>query len=114
VTFVTGHAKAGEAAPDVNWAAFAAPTHTVVVYMGSARAKTLAQSLIAGGRREGTPALIIENGTRPDQRLTPTTLAALAAGPDALETEGPALLIVGEVTAAALQATIAEALRQAA
>jgi siroheme synthase len=41
--------------------------------------------------------LIIENGTRPDERRTPATLATLEAAVAAVT--GPALLIVGEVAA---------------
>src|SRR5579859_4632790 len=41
VTFVTGHAKAGEA-PDLDWAALARANQTVVVYMGLATAAGIA------------------------------------------------------------------------
>lgn len=98
VTFVTGHAK-GEEEPALDWAALARLGHTLVVYMGVAKAASIAGNLIRNGRAFSTPVAVIENGTRPDQRIVRGRLAdlgALAAG-----VEGPALLIVGEVAALA-------------
>ncbi|MBU6372982.1 MAG: siroheme synthase CysG [Alphaproteobacteria bacterium] len=120
VTFVTGHAREdargadGDAEPDLDWRALASPNHTVVIYMGAARADALAARLIAAGRAPGTPALIVENGTRPDQTVTGTTLAELGAAVSRARPTGPALLIVGEVVGATVQALIAQAWRQAA
>ena len=54
VTFVTGHAKTGEA-PNLDWTALARPNQTVVVYMGLAQAAPIAGRLIAGGRSPSTP-----------------------------------------------------------
>ena len=48
-----------------------------------------------------TPALIVENGTRPDQRLIRSTLAALADDVAHLDLKSPTLLIVGEAAAQA-------------
>lgn len=97
VTFVTGHAKADGAEPD--WTALARANHTLVVYMGVGTAAETSRRLIAAGRDAGTPCAVIENGTRPDQRVLPTTLAGLGAAASGLT--GPALLIIGDVTAAA-------------
>lgn len=101
VTFVTGAGRAGEAEPDVEWSALAAANHTVVVYMGAARAGDVAARLMAAGRAAATPALIVENGTRPDERRLLTSLGALGDAVQAFAAEGPALLIVGEVAALA-------------
>jgi uroporphyrin-III C-methyltransferase len=98
VTFVTGHAaKGGE--PDLDWEALARPNQTVVIYMGLSMAAPIAARLMAAGRAGITPALIVENASRADERRIVTTLAGLAEAAAALA--GPALLIVGEAMALA-------------
>jgi uroporphyrin-III C-methyltransferase len=98
VTFVTGHAaKGGE--PELDWQALARPNQTVVVYMGLSMAAPIAARLMAAGRDGATPALIVENASRPDERRIVTDLAGLAEAASALA--GPALLIVGEAMALA-------------
>jgi len=98
VTFVTGHAQQG-AEPDLDWAALAKANQTVVVYMGLSMAAPIAARLLAAGRDGATPALIVENASRADERRVVTTLAGLAEAAAALA--GPALLIVGEAMAMA-------------
>jgi uroporphyrin-III C-methyltransferase len=98
VTFVTGHAAAGQE-PDLDWAALARPNQTVVVYMGLSQAGPIAARLMAAGRAGATPALIVENASRADERRLVTTLAGLTEAAATLS--GPALLIVGEAMAMA-------------
>ena len=93
VTFVTGHAAAG-AEPDLDWAALARPNHTVVIYMGVSTAPGIAARLMDAGRAADTPALIVENASRADERRLTTSLGGLAETAQAVR--GPALLIVGE------------------
>lgn len=98
VTFVTGHAaKGGE--PDLDWEHLAKANQTVVIYMGLSMATTIAARLIGAGRAGSTPALIVENASRADERRVTTTLGGLADAAAALN--GPALLIVGEAMALA-------------
>ena len=103
VTFVTGHAapKNGEGAgePDLDWASLAKANQTVVIYMGLSMAEPIAERLMAAGRDGATPALIVENASRADERRVVVTLAGLADAARALS--GPALLIVGEAMALA-------------
>ncbi len=100
VTFVTGHAKTGGAL-DLDWKALASAHHTLVIYMGAANVEEVSAHLREAGRSAQTPALIVENGTRADQRLIRSTLGALAADVAALDLKSPSLLIVGEVAALA-------------
>ncbi len=100
VTFVTGHAKTGGAL-DLDWAALAVVNHTLVIYMGVANIAEVSARLLEAGRAATIPALIIENGTRPNQRLVRSTLGALAADVAGLDLASPSLLIVGEVAALA-------------
>lgn len=104
VTFVTGHAKGDGGGPD--WRSLAAANHTVVVYMGVGTAADTARSLIAAGRAAATPCAVVENGTRPDQRVLPATLATLGETVAAAGIAGPALLIIGEVTAGVVAAAV--------
>jgi len=98
VTFVTGHAaKGGE--PDLDWESLAKVNQTVVIYMGLSMAAPIAARLTAAGRAGSTPALIVENASRADERRVVTTLAGLAEA--AANLDGPALLIVGEAMALA-------------
>ena len=112
VTFVTGHASHG-AEPDLDWNSLAQPNHTVVIYMGLSQAAPIAARLLAAGRPASTPALVVENASRADERRVVTTLAGLADAASALT--GPALLIVGEAMAMAQAGEPAElvALHQA-
>ena len=100
VTFVTGHAAHGD--PDLDWTALARPNQTVVVYMGVSTAALISARLTAAGRDAATPALIVENASRPDERRILTTLGQMAVAADGLR--GPALLMVGESMAMAVEA----------
>jgi uroporphyrin-III C-methyltransferase len=69
-------------------------TDTLVQYMGGREATATAQRLLAQGRREDTPVLVIENVSRADQRIERITLAQLAHGLDTAN--GPVLVMLGE------------------
>jgi len=98
VTFVTGHASNG-AEPDLDWESLAKANQTVVIYMGLSQAAPIAARLMGAGRDGATPALIVENASRADERRITTTLNGLAEAAAGLS--GPALLIVGEAMALA-------------
>ncbi len=105
VTFVTGHAASG-GEPNLDWESLARPNQTVVIYMGLSMATPIAARLMAAGRAGSTPALIVENASRADERRVVTTLAGLAEAAATLD--GPALLIVGEAMALAQAGAPAE------
>ncbi len=93
--FVTGHGRDG--ALDLDWEALIRPRQTIVIYMGLSSLEQIADAYIAHGGDADTPAAVIENGTRPDQRVftgTIGTLPALAANEGL---KGPALIIIGGV-----------------
>jgi uroporphyrin-III C-methyltransferase len=69
-------------------------TDTLVQYMGGREAIATAQRLLAQGRREDTPVLVIENVSRADQRIERITLSQLAHGLDTAN--GPVLVMLGE------------------
>jgi uroporphyrin-III C-methyltransferase/precorrin-2 dehydrogenase/sirohydrochlorin ferrochelatase len=89
------------AGEDVDWRALARRGRTLAVYMGVAAAAAVQERLLAGGLPPATPVAIVENGTRPGQRVVVTELAALAGTVAALGIRSPATLIVGRVAALA-------------
>jgi uroporphyrin-III C-methyltransferase/precorrin-2 dehydrogenase/sirohydrochlorin ferrochelatase len=101
VRFVTAHC--GESVDTLDWAALAQPHQTLALYMGVAVLGRVAVRLLAHGRGPTTPVAIVEHGTRPDQRVTLTTLAALDDLARRAAIQSPALLIIGEVAALAGQ-----------
>ena len=101
VRFVTAHC--GESADTLDWASLAQPRQTLALYMGVAALGRIAGRLLAHGCTPATPVAIIENGTRPDQRVTLTTLAALDDVSCRADIQSPALLVIGEVAALAAQ-----------
>jgi uroporphyrin-III C-methyltransferase/precorrin-2 dehydrogenase/sirohydrochlorin ferrochelatase len=82
----------------------AAQGHTLAIYMGATEARSVRDRLLGAGASPTTPVAIIENGSRPDERVSLGRLADLArlAAPHASRGEaGPALIIVGDVAALA-------------
>ncbi|MGJ7917532.1 uroporphyrinogen-III C-methyltransferase [Massilia sp. LXY-6] len=69
-------------------------TDTMVQYMGGREAAATAERLLALGRRPELPVVVIENCSRPDQRILRLTLSGLAHGLDTAN--GPVLVMIGE------------------
>jgi uroporphyrin-III C-methyltransferase len=108
---ITGHGKLGE--PRLAEQALSNPRETLVFYMGLRWSASIAEQLQRQGRAGETPVAIIENGTRADQRVLITTLAALAETVAQQQPVSPSLLIVGEVVRYAAAAQPAAAAEQA-
>lgn len=98
LTFVTGHAKSGEV-PDLDWDALAKPAQTVVVFMGVGTAPQISEKLIQAGRASSTPVAVVENGTRPNEIRAYGSLAELPQLIIRAGIRGPALVVIGEVSA---------------
>ncbi|BBK41850.1 siroheme synthase [Allostella vacuolata] len=96
LTLVTGQGRLG-AGPPVP----ADPRHTVALYMGRGAAAAVAGRLLQGGRDPATPVAVVENGTRPDQRVAFGTLAGLGQLVEGECSDGPALIFIGETVALA-------------
>jgi uroporphyrin-III C-methyltransferase len=69
-------------------------TDTMVQYMGGREAIATAERLLAQGRRNDTPVVVIENCSRENERITRITLAELAKGLG--QAGGPVLVMIGE------------------
>jgi uroporphyrin-III C-methyltransferase/precorrin-2 dehydrogenase/sirohydrochlorin ferrochelatase len=95
VTFVTGHRRNGRC--DLDWAALARPSQTLVIYMGLATIAEIGENLVAHGRAADTPVAVIERATTSRQRVIVATLADVSARIAEARVVAPALVIVGEV-----------------
>jgi uroporphyrin-III C-methyltransferase/precorrin-2 dehydrogenase/sirohydrochlorin ferrochelatase len=96
LAFIT--AQRAEEAAVIDWSGLADRQTTVVVYMGLASAAAVRDGLIAAGRDRATPAAVLARGTRPDSQAAVGRLEELAALA-AEVSEGPAILVIGEVAA---------------
>ena len=99
VRFVTAHCR--DSLDTLDWRALAQERQTLAVYMGVAGLESLQEQLLAHGRAPSTPFALVENGTRPNQRVVTGTLAILPERAAAHAVRSPALLILGEVAALA-------------
>jgi uroporphyrin-III C-methyltransferase len=95
LTFVTAHARAGEAL-DLDWTALAAPDATLAVYMGRAAAAEVSRNLIAAGRAPDTPVMVAVNVSLPTERILRGRLSALAFLVETISDDDPSLLLIGE------------------
>lgn len=96
---VTAH---GQASLDqLDWPSLASANQTLAFYMGVAGLEHIRNQLIAHGRSPSTPFAIIENDSRPEQRVIAGQLSALPGLARSHDVRAPALLIVGQVAALA-------------
>lgn len=93
VRFLTGHDMKGFA--DHDWATLARPGEVAAIYMGKKSARFIQGRLIMHGADRHTPVTVIENASRPDQRILETTLDALPTALAAAHMSGPALTFYG-------------------
>jgi uroporphyrin-III C-methyltransferase len=100
LTFVTAHARAGEAL-DLDWGKLADPEATLAVYMGKAAAREVSSRLIAAGLPGATPVALVENASLPNQRIMSTRLDLLGLAAKTALGDGPALLLIGQAVGAA-------------
>ena len=96
VTIATAHAADGS---EPDYEGLAAAGGTLVLFMGLARLRSLADGLIAAGLPPETPAAVVSRGTLPDQEVVSAPLVELPNAAEGLP--GPALVVVGDVVALA-------------
>jgi uroporphyrinogen III methyltransferase/synthase len=97
VVVVSGHLPPGHPASTVDWRALGTSSATIVILMGVARLMDIAEALMDGGRPPATPAVVVERGATPAQRVLRTTLDALAVDAIAARVRSPAVIVIGEV-----------------
>ena len=93
---LTGHGRDGSP-PDIPYRELAALKGTLVFLMGLSAVGNLCGGLIGAGMAADTPAALVENGTRTNQRRLTATLATLPGAAEERAFASPAVLIVGQV-----------------
>jgi uroporphyrin-III C-methyltransferase len=96
VTLVTGH-TAGGAPGEVDWAALARATRTLVLYMARGRLAVIAKALIDAGRDPDEPVALLSEATTTRQRCRQTTLAEAASTIGEPTADAPTLIVIGPV-----------------
>jgi len=82
-----------------DWDSLATCKDTLVVYMVVAALEEFCDQLTRRGRARTTPVAVIENGSRPEQRVLLGQLDSIVKLAAAHSVQSPALLVVGEVAA---------------
>lgn len=93
VRLITGHDTHGYANHD--WLALAADGEVAAIYMGKKSARFIQGRLLMHGANPDTPVTIIENVSRPDQRIIACTLGTLEPTMSDANLTGPALTFLG-------------------
>lgn len=95
IQFITGHDVTGELPENLNLAALADPMATTVVFMGKRTFGKMQKMLEDYGLPADTPALLAEAVATSEQKLTRTTMGALAAHLAQETSPNPALILYG-------------------
>ena len=93
VTFMTGHDAKGFAEQD--WVNLAKPGARAAVYMGIGASRFIQGRLMLHGAAKDLPITIVENASRPEQKIVAATLATLPDDLIAAGIKGPAILMIG-------------------
>jgi len=94
VVFLTPRSGVGERTNE--WIKAALAADTAAIYMGAGEAGNISSALIAAGKPQATPVVVVENASLPDARHIFGTLGTLEAVA-AAGSGGPALILLGEV-----------------
>jgi uroporphyrin-III C-methyltransferase/precorrin-2 dehydrogenase/sirohydrochlorin ferrochelatase len=100
-TVISGHLPPGHEESLVDWGAVSALRGTVVLLMAVQNLAAIADRLVAGGRRPGTPVAVVADGTMPGERVLFSTLAEVAEDLEREQVRPPAIAVVGDVVAVA-------------
>lgn len=100
VRYITGHARA-ECNATVKerypWEQLADPNTTLVVYMGLKTLPELTAGLLAAGLSANTPAVAVQDGTTPTQRVVAGPLHELSQKVKEAKLRSPTLVLIGGV-----------------
>lgn len=88
---LTGHDMAGFAEQD--WRGLARKGEVAAIYMGKKSARFIQGRLMMHGAAADTPVTLVDNVSRPDERVLSATLATLPEA--AAQLDGPAIILFG-------------------
>ncbi|MGH3496746.1 MAG: uroporphyrinogen-III C-methyltransferase [Nocardioidaceae bacterium] len=104
-TVVSGHVPPGDPSSLVDWAALARLRGTLVLLMAMDNLADIASTLVCHGRGRDTPVAVVQDGSMPAERRLTATLADVAERVAVKGIGAPAIIVVGDVVAAAGAAT---------
>ncbi|AVM00426.1 uroporphyrinogen-III C-methyltransferase [Gordonia iterans] len=99
IVIVSGHVAPGHPESLTEWDALAKLRGTLVLMMAVQRLDAFANALLDGGKPGDTAVALIENASRPDQRLIRTDLAHAAKTAQEHSLKPPAIVVIGPVAA---------------
>jgi uroporphyrin-III C-methyltransferase len=97
VTILTGNEDPAKPGPALDWKLLAQSRGTIVILMGVANLKKIADALLQNGKAKTTPVAIIERGLRKDRQVTTAPLAEIAAAAKKAGVKPPAVIVIGNV-----------------
>jgi len=97
VTILTGNEDPTKPESALDWQLLAKSRGTIVILMGVANLKKIAEVLVANGKLPEIPVAIIERGLHRDRRVTTGTLATIAAEAKTAGVKPPAVIVIGDV-----------------
>ena len=97
VTFITGQVDPTRTDAGINWNALASTGGTLVFYMGVRQLPNITRNLIDAGLAPDTPAVIIQQGTTPEQRSVRSTVHGIAHAAAKADIKPPAVTVIGKV-----------------
>ena len=96
-TVVSGHVAPDHPKSLVDWAALARLRGTLVLLMAVERLDPIGAALLAGGKDPQTPVVVVQDGSRPGERVLRTRLASMAADVAGAAIAPPAIVVIGPV-----------------
>ena len=93
VTFITGQDAKGFAEHD--WEAIAKQGARVAIYMGVGASRFIQGRILLHGGKKDLPITVVENASRENKIILPTTLDNLPQDIENIGIKGPAILLIG-------------------
>lgn len=97
VTILTGNEDPAKPGPALDWQLLAKSRGTIVILMGVANLKKIADALLGYGKAATTPVAVIERGLRRDRRVTTAPLAGISEAAKKEGVKPPAVIVIGDV-----------------
>jgi uroporphyrin-III C-methyltransferase len=97
VTILTGHEDPTKPESALDWDLLAKGRGTIVILMGVKNLPFIAEALMKGGKDPSTPVAVIENGLRPEQRVTTGPLVDIGTIAKMAGVKPPAVIVIGGV-----------------
>jgi uroporphyrinogen III methyltransferase/synthase len=97
VAFITGTESPGKERTAHDWSKLATATQTLCVIMGMKRLPEITAALVEHGRDPKTPAVVVQWGTWPRQRVLEATVADVAERAASANITNPSVVVIGDV-----------------